>query len=104
MSVLIKGKTMPKCCYTCPISNYDEFLDELFCDYIKGNVTQFQINRHPDCPLVDVPTPHGQLIDMDDIHSMPILSNRGTDYLNGEIFVLAKIDELDAVIEAESEE
>ncbi len=60
MSVLIKQFKFPKCCYSCPISDYS---DELYCNLVDSVVTEFVTRRHPDCPLVDVPTPHGDLID-----------------------------------------
>jgi hypothetical protein len=28
----------------------------------------FLYNRHPNCPLIEIPTPHGRLIDSDDIY------------------------------------
>ena len=61
MSVLIKGIEMPKSCLIC------------VCNIPKGNCDlwrnqtpeEHRRERHPDCPLVEVPTPHGRLIDAD---------------------------------------
>lgn len=61
MSILIKGMEMPKSCLIC------------VCDIPKGNCDlwrnqtpeEHRRERHPDCPLIEVPTPHGRLIDAD---------------------------------------
>lgn len=52
MSILIKGMSKPKTCDDCivPLSK---------CDYLQ--------KRADDCPLVEIPTPHGRLIDGDKI-------------------------------------
>jgi hypothetical protein len=34
--------------------------------YIDEN--KFVIERHPDCPLIEIPTPHGRLIDADAVN------------------------------------
>lgn len=48
MSILIKGMEMPKDCWQCPFEK---------C------VLRVLVDRHPDCPLVEVPASHGRLID-----------------------------------------
>ena len=62
MSVLIKGMKMPKDCIGCP------FDDE---DYYRCNaIMRENYNRkgRPDyCPLVELQTPHGRLIDADEL-------------------------------------
>ena len=62
MSVLIKGMTMPKTCIMC-------WLSPICPVWVK------EVSRHkgydyrlPDCPLVEVPTPHGRLIDADELY------------------------------------
>ena len=63
MSVLIKGMEMPKNCEECPLNHYEcallEKSSEEIMQYFGGDC------RHPDCPLVEVLTPHGRLIDAD---------------------------------------
>lgn len=54
MSVLIKGIAMPKSCWDC----------ELFFCSLKDRLKHIE-DRNPDCPLVEIPTPHGRLIDAD---------------------------------------
>ena len=73
MSVLIKGVKLPKSCFGCHLFKLDD--RDLWCianhyagccralsKYIDEN--KFVIERHPDCPLIEVP-PHGRLIDAD---------------------------------------
>ena len=64
MSVLIKGMEMPKHCRSCKFSyfTHDFSMKCLFISEkckIKGRLS--------DCPLVEVPTPHGRLIDADNL-------------------------------------
>lgn len=66
MSVLIKGMDMPKACERCRfISTFStecglgcrcEISNSEFWDYTK---------RQDNCPLIEIPTPHGRLIDAD---------------------------------------
>ena len=62
MGVLVKGMNMPRHCGECGID---------WC-YIWRNLIwdETPIGTRPsDCPLVEVPTPHGRLIDADDFFS-----------------------------------
>lgn len=74
MSVLIKGAKLPKSCFGCHLFKLDD--RDLWCianhyagccrvlsKYIDEN--KFVNERHPDCPLIEVKTPHGRLIDAD---------------------------------------
>lgn len=65
MSILIRGMEMPQSCFECPfmlhrcfclVNPKIEFTDEEYSE-LKG--------RYSGCPLAEVPTPHGRLIDMD---------------------------------------
>ena len=61
MSVLIKGMEMPQRCKEC-----DLYIDGA-C-YAKGYRDYRSImdmSKPADCPLIEVPTPHGRLIDAD---------------------------------------
>lgn len=58
MSILIKGIDMPKTCEECEVWS--------LCHYPK--VPKGIGRREPDCPLVEIPIPHGRLIDRDDIY------------------------------------
>ena len=59
MSILIKDMEMPNVCAFC-------FMDENECK-LYGSVNIWS-EKHPDCPLVEIPTPHGRLIDADALH------------------------------------
>ena len=77
MGVYIKGMEMPKCCSECL------FRSEFFTDETYGIAYGCNLNisiichdeykeRKDDCPLVDVPTPHGRLIDAEALMNTPI--------------------------------
>ena len=53
MSIIIKGMEMPNICAYC-------FIDTSECN-LHESVNIWK-ERHPDCPLVEIPTPHGWLI------------------------------------------
>lgn len=64
MSVLIKGGVMPLTCEECPC--YDN--NDYSCNVTGRGVIEYRFDGRPDgCPLVEVPTPHGDLIDRDDV-------------------------------------
>lgn len=56
MSVLIKGMEMPKCCDDCLIS----------CEHSMLYVG-YKNTRSVNCPLVEIKTPHGYLIDKNEL-------------------------------------
>ena len=58
MSVLIKGMEMPDKCRHC------RFSSDFDCA-VTGHFIPTHSIRQLDCPLVEVPTPHGDLIDRD---------------------------------------
>ena len=59
MGIYIKEAEMPKRCYDCYLETVAE------CD-LWSEIDEM-VTRHPHCPLVDIPTPHGRLIDEDDL-------------------------------------
>ncbi len=65
MSVLVKNMKMPKNCEECPLGEYED--SEWFCcslmDMAYRHMTQ--CDRLDDCPLVELPEKHGDLIDRD---------------------------------------
>ena len=75
MSVLIKGMNMPKNCRECP------FLHETSICY-----------EFSDCPLVEVKSPHGSLIDADKMVK---------EYHNGSFDVVKVAKTMPIIIEAE---
>lgn len=63
MSVLIKGMYMPDCCLDCDFRTTIDGLD--FCRRLKHKINRHPNARQSNCPLVEIPTPHGRLIDAD---------------------------------------
>lgn len=61
MSVLIKGMEMPKSCSKCDLRVIAIGLD-FQCAISGETVDDYYSSRHPKCPIVEVPTPHGRLI------------------------------------------
>lgn len=57
MSILIKDMDMPKSCQDCELAKHFDGYYENDCPF---NAFSFY-----DCPLVEVPVPHGRLIDAD---------------------------------------
>lgn len=89
MSVLIKGMEMPLCCQQCPLCG-----DEgRFCMAARRCIPI--VGRIDWCPLVEVPTPHGRLIDRDKL--------TGEQYKEGNLMVVEMdaIEDAPTVIEAE---
>ena len=65
MSVLVKGMKMPTRCEDCPVCHYMERGTITACG-CKATmmIRPIDCNSKPYwCPLVEVPTPHGRLID-----------------------------------------
>lgn len=54
MSVIVKGMEMPNVCAYC-------FIDSSECN-LHSSVNIWR-ERHPDCPLIEIPTPYGRLVD-----------------------------------------
>ena len=66
MSVLIKNMDMPKNCAECKLWSICECLND-FEDFesVCYAVEDGDLIRDKNCPLVEIPTPHGRLIDVD---------------------------------------
>jgi hypothetical protein len=74
MSVLIKGMDLPKSCATCKlicqdtaykISTFEQVITYFCKELDENNVIQNTLIKLPNCPLVEIPTLHGRLIDVD---------------------------------------
>lgn len=63
MSVIVKGMEMPKGCIDPDTSNVCPLV--LHCPAVKAAIAPAVGKRLKDCPLAEVPTPHGRLIDAD---------------------------------------
>ena len=108
MSVLIKGMKMPKNCTICRfcVPEADPENGEM-CMATGKYVPPCNTERREDCPLVEVPTPHGRLIDIETLKDdMAVLLER-----NGKLIdewlayrVEDTIDDQATIIEAEEVE
>lgn len=116
MSVLIKGIKMPTCCEECAFVRtvgLDRWKCELSgCDFNSWDVgwadgTENKYIRHSSCPLIEIPTPHGRLIDSDALLQAIIkrLGIRSREHFTPQkSFVCSMIDNSPIVIEAEEGE
>lgn len=79
MGVYIKGMEMPETTYECDFWNTDNICTAnqkaTVCDPANG------IYPPEDCPLVEIPEPHGRLIDADKL-TQKVKNN--SDYFEGE--------------------
>lgn len=116
MSILIKGMDMPENCYKCPfameyystlyMSKAGKFRKDYCCVITHKALTSTKRSRF--CPLVEVSTPHGRLIDADRLfkwikaecnpYGAPTIG-----YEDG-LKVLDMIDRCSTIIEAEEGE
>lgn len=72
MGVYIKDMEMPKNCRECNFCNEINFEGYLWFDfYCRARDKSFDLDKNEDkpnwCPLVEVPTPHGRLGDLDEL-------------------------------------
>ena len=69
MSVLIEDMEMPRTCYDCKLRRRNGL--ELICPVLERSykIADIQVLffREKDCPLIEVPEPHGRLVDADEM-------------------------------------
>ena len=70
MSVLVKGMEMPENCRDCEFWCMYRNSHRMYCKSINRQLEADEENeigkkRLSDCPLIEVPAPHGRLIDAD---------------------------------------
>ena len=96
MSVLIKGMEMPEKCADCIFIDY--FKGKWYCHTINDLLETGSNERDNRCPLVEVKTPHGRLIDADalkqELRTSNIIHHYGTQ-------ILVKIDNSKTFLEPE---
>ena len=69
MSVLIKGMEMPKSCSKCGFFDMGGG-DGYRCTLLRKSFemwNKISVARDRSCPLIEVPTPHGRLGDLDEL-------------------------------------
>lgn len=97
MSVMIKGMNFPKNCMECDLHFIARGLDNecIFSNDTVDDCTERRLYR---CPLVEIPTLHGRLIDADYLKKDRI-NISGTDFV-----LLVDVDNAKTIIEAEVSE
>lgn len=104
MSLIIKGFIMPLMCEECPCYDCDDYS----CKATGRGVIEYRYDGRPDnCPLVEIPTPHGDLIDKEPIKKFildginkPTPESFGYDGIE----ILSEIEFAPTIIEAEVSE
>ena len=109
MSVIVKGMEMPKSCQECGLYIEGACYAKGYRDYRSIMDTA----KPDDCPLVDIPTPHGRLGDLDALYAEISNGNKaynGIEGYDGKYPNIANVDDCldaikyaDTVIEAEGE-
>lgn len=100
MSVLIKGMKMPKRCLECQFHGFGGYKSELIVCSLTG-WGEGQLSNVRGCPLVDVPTPHGRLIDADALESLIYERISDLDYKADAFDILKIVQDVSTIIEAE---
>ena len=75
MSLLIKGVEMPDSCLNCRFRTTilknvlsPTMRTSAYACLISGmEINNWYEEKHKNCPLVEIPTPHGDLVDRDDL-------------------------------------
>ena len=115
MSLRIKGMDMPKNCAECPILEIGSL--EHYCPVAKEIMWTIdtESGKHNNCPLSEIPTPHGRLIDADELIKQYSVSYEDALEMMAEsmeafrmTYVLAKrirnqINQVPTIIEAEEQ-
>lgn len=97
MSLIIKGMQLPQSCSTCRFSYFTVGIRKR-CEISGDEVNPLIDCRETNCPLVEIPTPHGRLIDAD----------RFLDWLKefhpNDVVIMSGVKNARTVIEAEVSE
>lgn len=99
MSVLIKGMEMPKRCEDCFCYRHNAEFDYAYCCISSVNVLGHGNARLNNCPLVEVPTPHGDLIDRWELTETAMIDPGEGKYVA--VYRADEVDKAPVVIEAE---
>ena len=97
MSILIKKMEMPKGCWACPFAVGKHYE----CLFTKKSYNWGLTTRPSDCPLIEVQSPHGRLIDADAL-KREFPHDSDWDYpVSSNSYVNDIIDKQQTIIEAE---
>jgi len=108
MGIYVKGMEMPKECLECEMQIYYSFLGRTWCKpasiILADNYKPIPFDGRPTwCPLVEVPEPHGRLIDAEKLKN-EYPHDTDWDYpVSTNCYVCESIDNALTVIEAEGE-
>ena len=94
----IVPREKPKC-YNCPFRTLDYCGLLIEHDCVTVNVNEMTVSKY--CPLVEIPTPHGRLIDADTLKEV---LERNFGHTGGASVLAQVIDARPTVIEAEGSE
>lgn len=106
MLVLIKGMEIPKECRECMLSEYHDRTGKTWCKpadkLLAEDRKPIQFDGRPDwCPIVEIKTPHGRLVDADELKTaFPVCDNSKPVLVS---CVRATINHMPTVIESEGE-
>ena len=106
MSVLVKGMKMPRNCLMCQFHGFGGYKNEFIVCSLTGR-SEGQLSNVPDCPLVEVPFPHGRLIDGDNVIKLlreQLTGDRDTVYEyydDGLEMAISELSIIPTIIEAE---
>ena len=101
MSILIKKMEMPKGCWACPFAVGKHYE----CLFTKKSSNWGLTTRPSDCPIVEVPTTHGRLGDLDKLKSKFRHGEGDSDVDSAWISTIRRfITQADTIIEAEGSE
>ncbi len=106
MSVLI-DMDMPKVCNECPFCCNPSYFAYAWCELLQQHFDMDEsYNKVADfCPITEVPTPHGRLIDADELKSKFRHGNGDDDADSAWISTIRRfITQADTIIEAEGTE
>ena len=105
MGIYIKGMTMQSCCDGCMFSDWSNLHQTACCkmrDYdpcFEYHSMDYREKRADFCPLVEIPEPHGDLIDRD-----ALLKKTINNPLHAPYIVAKDIRDMPPIIEAEGGE
>ena len=94
MGIYIKSISMPKNCFECKFIRHG--MEENWC-YITSNGIPCE------CPLIDIPVPHGRLIDVDTLIKTDNMVGKMMMFGGQYVYTESEIDNAPTVIEAEGE-
>ena len=107
MSVMIRGMKMPEDCPVCPLAHWNKLDNFTGCEVTKRYFAKEDMEtagRPSFCPLIELPTQHGRLIDADALKDvLEILIDKGGDIRYWELMRWI-LNDTPTIIEAEVSE